>query len=382
MWNIWDTLFGDIPWQPNMGDTMKGIRPEPTPVARTVFYPNPISQDPNKDVFETLESSEQMILRWHDYSTKIFSFLPSWQDFRDNQLTFNHKDVIRQIQVGNNIFIRTNVFDMSPNVFVAGAQAEFVTSAPVAAGNASQSAAASKNVDWIKDQVIKNIRTNLSYRVVKNAATVMAEDINAPFFEGAKNMPKPNEALKGKYVLIGSNEAWLQFDDDPDIIIKRDQMTNLADNDYQGTLANGRVLYKCDRFPLRFNDDGVFIAPQIVEMPSKKTRPNPAYNAAKYETAFIVGADAYRTVKVGPPPRDFTSMDKDKFYKMRWNGETRLTDQFLIVRGSIAGGDYDVQLNDDGRFLKIKGTTTHGIMPGERYNAMPIFYKRQRKASI
>jgi hypothetical protein len=385
-WNVYDQLFGDIPWQPNMGDTMKGVRPEPSPVGRATFYPNLISTDPNKDVFETLESTEQMQLRWHDYSSKIFAFLPSWQDFRDNQLDFNHKDIVRQVQNGNNIFIRTMIVDMSPNVIACGGGAngatDLITGCPTAIGNKTQTGAGSKTSAWFAAAVIPNIKSNLSYRAVKNAATILTEDLDAPFFEGSKNMPKPNEALKGKYVLIGSNEAWLQFDDDADILAKRDQLMNLVDNDYQGILANGRVIYKADRFPVRFNDDGVFIAPQIVEMPSKKTRPNPAWVSAKYEQAILMGAEAYRTVKVGTPPRDFAGMSKDKFYKMRWNGEIRLTDQFVITRGSIAGGDLDISLNDDGRFLKLKGTTTHGILPGEVYNCVPIYYRRQRKATV
>jgi hypothetical protein len=65
---------------------------------------------------------------------------------------------------------------------------------------------------------------------------------------------------------------------------------------------------------------------------------------------------------------------------MRWNGEVQLTDQFLIKRGTIAGGDYDVETNQKGRFLKLTGSCTHGILPAEVYNVMPIIYKRTRVA--
>lgn len=381
-WNIYDQLLGDISWTPNMGDTMKGVRPEPSPLGRTLFYPNLISVDPKKDVFEVGETTETMQLRWHDYSSKMFSFLPSWQDFRENQLGFNHKDVVRQVQFGNNIFTRTVIYDKSPNVIVSGLAANngLIVGAPTATGNNAQNAANSKTADWVVGAIIPKIGSNLSYRCVKMAATILTEDIGAPFFEGAKNMPKPNEALKGKFVLIGSNEAWMQYDDDPDILAKKALTVDLVNNDFQGTLANGRVIYKVDRFPLRFGADGVFIAPQIVEQGTGKTRPNPLYVSALYEVAILMGADSYRTVKVGPPPKDFSGMSKDKFYKMRWNGEIRLTDQFTIQRGSIASGDLTFDLNDDGRFLKLKGTVVHGILAGEVYNAIPIFFKRQRKS--
>lgn len=383
-WNEWDQLFGDIPWQPNMGDTMKGVRPEPSPVGRALFYPRLLSQDPLKDVFEVLETTETMQLAWHDYQSKIFSFIPSWQDFRDNQLDFNHKDVVRQSQHGNNFFIRTAVFDGCPNVFIAGKGPgqELTTGCPIGIGNITQTAANSKSAAWLVANVLPFIKTNLSYQVVKNAATCLTEDVNASFFEGSKNMPKPNESLKGKFVLMGSNEAWLQYDDDPNILAKRDLMMNLVDNDYQGTLANGKVIFKSQRFPMRFDNTGTFQPPQLVDQATNKTRPNPNYINAQNEVAFMLGADLCRTVKVGPPPRDFTGMSKDKFYKMRWNGEIRLTDQFVITRGSIAGGDLDISLNDDGRFLKLKGTCTHGILFGERFNGLPIFYKRQRKGSV
>lgn len=378
-WNEWDMIFGDIPWTPNMGDKMKGVRPEPSPVGRSLFYPERINVDPKKDIFETLESTEEMQLRWHEYGSKPFSFLPSWQDFRDNQLNFNHKDIVKQVQVGNNLFIRTVVFDKSPNVYLAGdtATSGLLEGAPVETGNGAQNAAGSKTSAWLAAQ-IPFINKTLSARVCKNAAITFAEDLAVPFLEGSQSMPKVNEALKGRYLLLGSTEAWMQLDDDVDIKEKRGADVDLNKGDFSGVLGNGRLMFKAQRFPLRFNDAGTFIAPQLVEVGSNKTRPNPLYKAAKYEVAFMIGADAYRTVKVGPPPKDFSNVGKDKFYKMRWNGEIRLTDQFTIQRGSIAGGDLRFDLNDDGRFLKFKGVTTHGILAGEVYNAMPIFYKRAR----
>ena len=386
-WNVWDQLFGDIPWQPNMGDTMKGVRPEPSPIGRTLFYPNRINTDPLKDVFEIQESTEQMVLRWHDYQSKLFNFLPSWQDFRTGQLDFAQKDIIRQIQVGNNTFIRSAVWDGSPNLMVAGKGAlnELVTGAPTGTGSATQLAAGSKNLAFITAAVVPHIKQHLSLDVIKMATTILSEDLDSPFFEGAKNMPNPNELLKGRYVLLGSSEAWLQLEDDPTYLSKRNvNMDNVLDFSFSGSLYN-RLMYKCDKYPIRFGDDGVFIVPQYVDAETGKTRPNPNYTSittAKYEVAFMIGADAWRTVKVGPPPKDFTGMSADKFYKMRWNGETRITDQFLIQRGSNAGGDLSYDTNEDGRFLKIKGTCTHGILAGERNNVLPIVFKRYRKATV
>jgi hypothetical protein len=378
-WNIWDQLFGDVSWQQNEGDTMKGVRPEPSPVGRTLFYPRTvISGEPNKDVFEVYESTEIAQVKWHQYESKQFYFVPSWRDFRDNQLNYNHKDIVRQVQNGNNSFIRTVIWDRSPTVFLAGTG---LVNSPVGEGNVTQTAVNSKTATWLIGN-IPNIKSNLSLRVVQNAATVMSEDLNAPFFEGAKNMPQPNEVLKGKYVLLMTTEDWLQFPWDTSTNALKSINLDLIFQGFRGSLFD-MVTSRMDRWPLRFGDDGLFVQPQLTQVGTNKTRPNPNYTditLSKYGVAFLIGAAGYRTIRVGPPPRDFTGLSADKFYKMRWNGEIRLTDQFLIKRGTIAGGDFDAEVNDDGRFLKLKGTCTHGILPAEVYNVMPILYKRTRVA--
>lgn len=374
-------IWGDISWKPNQGDTMKGVTVQPTPIGNTLFYPNRINTDPKKSVFEAVETTETCQLYWHDYQSRKFAFLPSWQDFRDNQLNPFHKDIMRQVAWGNNIFIRTMMWDMSPNVYAAGAElgAELITGCPTGLGNAAQNAADSKTAAFIKAALIPKIGATLSFKVLKNLVSVFHEDIDAPFFEGMKNVPNPNEAIKGRYILYGGNDAFLNLTDDPTLIARKTDNQDIMFAEFKGPFVNGMVVWKTQYKPLRFNAEGVFVAPEVVEMPSGKTRPNPDYINAPYEVAWILGADAYKTVKVGPPPRDFTGMSKDKFYSMRWNGEIRLTDQFLIQRGSIAGGDLTFETNDDGRFLKFKGTCVHGIMPGERYNALPVVFRRTRQ---
>src|SRR5437016_10828773 len=102
-WQVYNQLFGKISWQPNMGTTLRGIRPEPTPVGEALFFPNEITAVPNKDVFETLESKEDATLKLHDFDSNQFHFLPSFQDFRENQLDFNHSDIVRQLTIANDL---------------------------------------------------------------------------------------------------------------------------------------------------------------------------------------------------------------------------------------------------------------------------------------
>jgi len=375
-------IFGDITWKPNQGDTMKGVTVQPTPIGNSLFYPARINTDPNKSVFEQLESTETCELYWHDYQSRKFAFLPSWQDFRDNQLNPFHKEMIKQVAWGNNLFIRTRMWDRAPNVYFAGRAlgTELETGCPDALGNSTQTAAGSKTVDWLKAKA-PSATASLTLAVMKNAANIFMEDLDAPPFEGFKNMPNPNEAIKGRYILYGSNDAFLQLVNDPDLIGRKTLDQDILLAEFKGPFVNDTVVWKTQYKPLRFNvQDGVFLAPETTEMPSGKTRPSLAYINATHEIAWLLGADAWRTVKVGPPPKDFTGVSKDKFYSMRWNGEIRLTDQFLIQRGTVAGGDITFETNDDGRFLKFKGTCVHGIMAGELYHAMPIVFKRKRRA--
>lgn len=390
-WRGFSEVLGSIAWQPNMADTMKGVRAEPTPMGRTTFYPNRINTDPAKDVFETYEVTEEAQLYWHEYESFIFNFLPSFQDFRKNQLDFNHKDIVRQASYGDDAFHRTRIWDFSPYVFFPnGKNNDTIDSfvqyglcaAPTALGNADQDAANSKTAAWLQ-AITGSLNIHpLTYRQLKLAISAMMEDIQAPFLEGGKSGSK-DEYVKGRYCFYGSGEAYMQFVDDPDVRdLRPDNMSLLGG--FSVPLANGTVSWKIQRFPLRFGDDGTFIVPQVIDE-DNKTVPNPNYvrtDVAKYEIGFMIGSGAYRIVEVGAPPIDFTKVDRDKFWKMRWNGEIYLTDQFLLRRGTIDGGDLDFETNQRGRYLKFAGTVTHGILPGERRYIMPVVYKRQRRTQL
>ena len=58
---------------------------------------------------------------------------------------------------------------------------------------------------------------------------------------------------------------------------------------------------------------------------------------------------------------------------MKWNGEVRLTDQFLL---QMTDGSWE--MNDYGENLKFRSKLTHGWLVGERRNAFPIIIKRKR----
>ena len=55
-WNVYDTLFGSIKWQPNMGNTLTGTTPTPSPILRMTFMPEVLTAYPKKDQFTVGEA--------------------------------------------------------------------------------------------------------------------------------------------------------------------------------------------------------------------------------------------------------------------------------------------------------------------------------------
>jgi hypothetical protein len=176
---------------------------------------------------------------------------------------------------------------------------------------------------------------------------------------------------------------------------------NLLQDGFAGDLF-GKVTAKFDPYPLRFDHNGDFVVPQKIDSTTGKIIPNPSYTAigdgsgtdandgstndkgnASYEIGFLVGADAFKTLQVGPPPKEFASknMSAKKFYDMKWNGEVHLTDQFLIPTGSGSAPLSDAagsELNTYGDYLKFISQAVIGGIAGDARYCLPIYFKRRR----
>ena len=394
----WDALFGKKKWSPNMGSIMRGVRPEPSPVGDVFVFPQNITGAPNKNVFETLESVEEARLKLHRFESKQFNFLPSFQDFRENQLKWNHDDIIRQIALYNERFIRGVVFSRSPNVVIAGntgidgnlGTTELLQNAPTADINSASNANGSKTQQWIA-AACAACGQALTLKVLYKANSYLDDDLGALPFEGTLNTPRENELVKGKYVVIMGTDAWRQFTFDDSIAQLKSIELDLLFDGFKGSLF-GTTTVKPEKFPLRFKADGTAVAPQKVDISAQtlsdgtqiqrnKTRPNPDYtnlNVAGWEVAFFCGADGYNCITVGPPPSEFTakSMSAEKFYSLRWNGEVQLTDQVLIQYP-----DGSLDLNRYGTQLQLISQAVMGVLPAEVNNVVPIFFKRRRIAT-
>ncbi len=108
--------------------------------------------------------------------------------------------------------------------------------APIVMGNAAGTAAGSKTAAWLIANTNLLCLQNLTLRDAYAVMTNLQEDMAAPSFSGAKNMPTDNEGLKGRYVLITSSEAFLTWTFDPDVQTLKPLDLNLLFKDFKGLL--------------------------------------------------------------------------------------------------------------------------------------------------
>ena len=425
-WNTYDSLFGSIKWQPNMGNTLNGLTAMPSPVERITFAPNTLDSFPAKDQFSVGERFETAKLGAHRFESSRFRFLSNFESFWRDQLQYAHKDIVRQIALANNIFTRTLMYYQTPDAYVCnrGLSSQMTLGTNIVKrafsgddvrlvvnGADGITTATSTDTDSVVDNVsnaggelyrnefgANNAGTragNLTLKDIYKAMLHLQEDVQAPTFDRLQNAPKQSEFIKGKYVLICSTEAWSSLMWDADLKAGDDGNArlgsanlNLLQDGFAGDLF-GKVTAKFDPYPLRFADAGAWVVPQTVSATTHKVVPNPNYTAisadsdaiGSYEVAFLVGADAFKTISVGPPPKEFASksMSAKKFYSMKWNGEVTLTDQFLIPNGGTALSDTGTQdLNVYGDYLKFISQAVFGGIPGDARHCLPIIYKRRR----
>ena len=423
-WNVYDTLYGSIKWQPNMGDTLQGLTPTPSPVSRSTFAPNVLADAPLKDIYKIGERNESAKLSYHRYESTRFRFLNSFESFWRDQLSYAHKDIVRQIQTSQNQFIRTLMWYQTPDVYLADSGGGRLSSSVDLDGDAEKAALTQDQIRTIdgdddrtaataaaigegggqeyRDAICSGTSTgdnaagHLTLKDIYAAMLVLQEDVQAPTFDRQHGVPKTSEMIKGKYVLVCSTEAWASLLWDADLAGTSGRRLapanmNLIQDGFAGDLW-GKITVKFDPYPLRFIDNGAWINPQ--DYVSDKVVPNPTYMkisaadtasdaAASNEVAFLCGADAFKAISVGPPPKEFAgkNISKKKLYGMNWNGQIDLTDQFLVPTASTTSVDHTEtswDLNVYGDFLKFISQTIHGGIPGDARHCLPIVYRRRR----
>lgn len=385
-WARWKNVLGSTPWKANMGDTMRSIAEEPTPFLRQTAYPTLLSSTPLADITIARERIVNTQLHWQDFVSPQFNFLPEFQDFAKHTER-NMAEIVRQMEYFYDVYYRTQVWEQSPYVYIAGVG---LVAAPTGTGDAAYSTA--KSNAWLQGAVIPQLLGsspgNLSFQEIWRALNVFEQEVGGTPHEGtgeAKGMSRP---LDSKYALMCSSEAWNNFLDDPWLKENRPLNMNIVSESFKGDLF-GRVMCSLEGKPMRIaldtNNSPTRPAPDIVELNPNawdygRTKPNPGYakpNLCQLEVAYLVGGNSHDIIETGPPPSAFTeSGNPDNFAKMSWNGRPYMTKNFLTYCKD-SGGNMQVDTNSFGRYLRFQGTACVGISPRNPQNVLPIIFKRR-----
>lgn len=404
----WFPIFDKIitkkrKWKPNMSNTLRVVKTNPSPDLRQFAFPNPISTGrPNVDIMNVTESIADAQVCSHQFESPHFSFYPDFNDFMSH-IDDNGNDIMDKIDLFNEKYLRGMMFHMSPYAFVCrqdGSVALVVTpywkgTGTFAQGNDGKSTAflqalftPGAGVADITGAIV-NPTGNLRLTCIEQAMTIAETDLGIPFFSGSE-LAKDDQPLDGKFLWAMDSEAWNQFIHDPFVQGNRPLDMDIVTNNFRGSFF-GRATARLENRPLRFTTLGTAVAPELrVNNPGNynngETEPNPKFtgitsanpgDSSPFGVAWLIGRNNYESIEVGPPPDKFTG---DKFPDgpaMQWNAEVRLTKNFLLDCVD-AQGNVVKQANTYGKFIKFISEATFGIVPAQRRNAIPVFYLRRR----
>ena len=387
----WAKLCGKIPWQPNMGEVLKGVRKDPSPIVRQQFFPAEMSAAARQDIMDVREVTRTTTVKHHKFGSPIFQFYPSFRDFMKNHVEVHSKDIMEKMEIAEELFVRSNVFHFSPHVYLPGAAGGALQVCKSEAG--SDAGKTGKSTAWLQANLPKITTMGLKLLDVNMAMTILSEDIGAPPFAGTQNTQNPSgTGLTEQFVLMIGTEAYNQFFFDEYALANRQIDLNVITKPFTGNLW-GRVKCMFDRWPLRIADDGTFPSPETrVDGPTHNSDQNEnvpynvgetitadPYKNATFEVAFLIGDFGYDLITVGPPPKAFVNGMPDGFGKMQWNGELILTKNFLVPYVQD-DGTIKWDTNSWGEYVKFQSHVTYGCFPRQPRYVLPIIFKRTRGA--
>lgn len=383
-------LMGDLKWTANMGDTMKLVNKEPSPVLRQTAFPQRLYNVAKKDILDHRERTVTTEVLHQKFESLPMNFKPQFRDFLTDTVQFQSKDISQKITLYEELFYRTQIFYKSPNVFLPNkgdgevvAAGTVVDTAPGA--NPITSANTSKNTGWVQAMLpLIGQPGNLSINAINLAVTIMETDLGIYPFEGSAKPGGPDQGLQDKFVLICSNEAFNQFIYDPWLLMHKSIDLDVVTKGFKGSLF-GRVTCMLEKQPWRIAADGSFPAPEArVLGPAEnagESVPNPDYVNAPFEIAWVYGGGTpYAALEVGPPPSVWTSLNMPKNYAaLNWNGEVRMTNN-LLTQCLDDNNVLQWDTNKYGEFIQLISYLTLGIAGQQTRAVMPIIFRRKRGA--
>lgn len=386
---VYGPLFDSLAWKQNNGDIVLGVMPQHSPIVSQTHRPANITEQALVNTYRNRELHNQARVKRHKYMSQQINWLPDFRDFRKN-IDFAIKDVARQISIGNDFFIRDQLFQQARHAYVVGHTGGTPYLETVPFGEATPTTAA-KDANWLAAQADRCGSGTLDFKTLCAIRDLAQNDLGiAPWDGWSKGNPADNEIVKGKWMLVGANELLTRLTYDATINSVRPLAMNLLNSRFNGVLSDN-IVFKTDPRPWRFATDGSFMAPEVEQEYDDPTaagaygnkgyiiRPNPSYRTAPFGIAFLIGYNPAEAIDVGPPPSIFTGkgISLNKLNALNWNGQVQATRNFLIQQSD---GSYEANTWDE--YIKLIASTVHGLMPVFPFHVLPIIYKRDMNAAL
>lgn len=378
-WERWQKLVpGRFKWQPNMGDTMRRIAQERSPIIRQEAHPELITERPTADVYYTRERSHDVKIYRHRFVSRDFHFYPEFADFYQH-IQYETEDLQRQINNYYELFIRTRAYHLAPYVYIAGVGlVDALTGIPNSAGTAGKTNA------WIQEQLSKNVgylSLEELFKVLSSAET----DVGMTPYEGSGKPGGESKPLDQRFCLVTGSETWNNFVSDPWTKENRPLNMNIVTDQFKGDLF-GKIRCMLEARPLNYvraaNGTVSLPAPETVSEDAARavelyrTRPLPDYaRNAQYTVSYLVGGNFGSIMEVGAPPSMFTKSVEDGM-AMNWNGKITVNKNFL-TQCKDADGNTQLDTNSWGEWLRLQAQLTMGYAPDNAFNILPIYHKRR-----
>lgn len=377
----WAKMLKQVPWSANMGNLMQGVRKERSPITRAQAFPNPITQVPKRDIQEVRELSEFGKLYRHHIESNLMHFLPSFTDFLNDHVVKTNEDITEKIEVYKDLFYRTAIFHAAPYVWVCGkAGGELVAAPHWVDGDVAE-----KKDQGFLQAMIAACKAPLNFSQLKKLGTVMYSDLGIPPFSGSV-LPDGTDgaALKQKYALMDDVEHWDYLPEDPYLKDNKYVDLDIITDSFRGSLF-GRWTTSQERYSLHIKADGTFVAPETIESnPAAynvgETIPRSDYTSgasSPYVVYFAMGAEAYKSIRVGPPPADWRNMSMKQFANLDWNGKVNMT-QNVMIPCKDADNNIFYDTNKYGEYLALLSDIVLGIRAENRRYIIPIIAQRTR----